>query len=325
MIRNRRTFLLLIMALLTLIGFSIYGLVFRNREESWHYVTVVLDDTSSNRWLSLREGMNQAAEDNNIYLNLVSVSNLNSLDDQCTLISQEIESGSDGILALFGDSSDPQGLVSAIAAATPLALIENNVVSEQVLNRIFPDHKKMGETLANLILSDSEKQSLKSEDIKVGILAGNLQKDANEQRLSALTALLNEEKISISWIYSQVDLNARSGLSRLESADHPDYIISLDNNATETAADLLISWNEDIPLYGIGSSEKNIYYLERSVIDTLLVTNEYYMGYRAISLLADEINYHNQQSHTEEVEFYTVTSDIVHNEDIEVILFPAVR
>ena len=110
-------------------------------------------------------------------------------------------------------------------------------------------------------------------------------------------------------------------------ADHQtDTVISLENNSTEKAVDILlnddsISWK----LYGEGRSEKLVYYLDKGLIQELAVPNEYYMGYQSMALAAQNIRFYTEKTEQSEVEFYMVSKENLYDEETSRILFPTVR
>ena len=62
--------------------------------------------------------------------------------------------------------------------------------------------------------------------------------------------------------------------------------------------------------YGEGCSEKTVYYLDKGVIASLVVPNEFFMGYQCVKELAEKINYHQDNGVTEDtVDFLSVTRE----------------
>ena len=105
-----------------------------------------------------------------------------------------------------------------------------------------------------------------------------------------------------------------------------DAVVSLENSDTEKAVDLLfngdsISWR----IYGEGCSEKLVYYLDKGLIQELIVPNEYYMGYHSIAMAAQNIRYYTDKTDQIEVEFFEVTKENLYDEETSWILFPTVR
>ena len=114
-----------------------------------------------------------------------------------------------------------------------------------------------------------------------------------------------------------------SGLLESKKAD---IVIALDDVSLQIAAKELASETENRPnLYGIGISADNVYYLERGVIRSMLVVNDFKMGYKSLSLLADAIRTNNSEQQRADIEFQAVRPEEVHNPEIEKLLFPLVQ
>ena len=98
MSKNKWYMVLLISLILSVIIYVSDGILNVGKKEPYYSVSVVLDDSGSERWSAFREGMEQAAASNNIHLNVVSTGKLLSLREECSVISRELENGADGII-----------------------------------------------------------------------------------------------------------------------------------------------------------------------------------------------------------------------------------
>ena len=111
----------------------------------------------------------------------------------------------------------------------------------------------------------------------------------------------------------------REGLER-------DIVVSLDNDRTEQAVDYLQAQEQtEFGLYGIGCSEKNVYYLDKGVIGALVVPNEFNIGYLSAAAIAGQLREPLSSAKTEKVGFLTITKDNLYDEENQKILFPIVQ
>ena len=78
-------------------------------------------------------------------------------------------------------------------------------------------------------------------------------------------------------------------------------------------------------VYGVGSSEKTVYYLDKGWIDTLVVPNEFNMGYQSMEAIAGQLIYHTDVVEKCEVDYLVVDRTNLYDEDIQKILFPIVQ
>ena len=62
----------LILVIIAFIAFATYGMLDGSKYEEWYPVSVIVENSSSDRFTSFREGLERGAEDYHIRLNVVS-------------------------------------------------------------------------------------------------------------------------------------------------------------------------------------------------------------------------------------------------------------
>ena len=126
--KNRNLFILVV-AILLFITFaaSASALILSGMREDSPEVSVVVDDSASGRWTSFISGMEQAAKDNNIKLNVVSTGRNLSLSQQYKLINEEISDGADGIIYQANSSRGTENIISDISSKAVLMLVDTSV------------------------------------------------------------------------------------------------------------------------------------------------------------------------------------------------------
>ena len=124
------------------------------------------------------------------------------------------------------------------------------------------------------------------------------------------------------WVLSEREISSRKR-GELEPVD---VLITLENSETERAVDFLLETTENtFRLYGEGRSEKAVYYLDKGIIEALIVPNEFYMGYQSVMILAQKLKFFTSGAENETVDFLTVTDENLYDRDVEKILFPTIR
>lgn len=314
---------LIVSIILIVIFYVSYGMLNIGKEEPYYSVSVIVDNSSNDRWNSFKEGLNQGAEENRIHLNIVSTSEFSSLDEECQIISRELENGADGVIVEMCASDDEDGQFSEIVLNKPVVLVDTDVKSSSLFTTVMPDNYRLGEAIAQAV-SEGEASSL--EGLKIGILGGNQNKLSLQQRLQGVSDVLNEEKAEIAWqVLTSVPAYSQS-LEDYIRKNPVDILIALENDVTEWAVDFLMG-NKDIrsSLYGEGRSEKSVYYLDKGMIQALIVPNEYYMGYQSMGLMAQKLDQYMFPVENGVVDFLTVTKEKLYDQEIGKILFPVVR
>lgn len=314
--RNRVSVILFLIIIISVIGYSAYEMVNQRKDEDYISVSVIVNDSSNVRWDAFRTGLEQGAEDNHVHLNLVSTGTFQDAQEEHTIVKRELDGDADGVIV--DPYSSEKDIILPTESAKTVVLIETGIETDKLFNSVMTDHVKLGKSLADAVIKDKA--------VKVGILSGNQEQLGMRQRLKSVQDALVEAGIEISWILSEKEFNKKMRSMEYFADHQTDTVISLENNSTEKAVDILlnddsISWK----LYGEGRSEKLIYYLDKGLIQELAVPNEYYMGYQSIVLAAQSIRYYTDKTEQADVEFYMISKENLYDEETSRILFPNVR
>lgn len=314
--KNKSYLYLFFAVILSVIVYSAYGMLEQGQDTGNYSVSVILDDSSNERWNALKEGLNQGARELGIHLNVVSTGRFQNLAEECTIIQRELEQGADGVIV------EPCGMeqseFASPAGAHPMVLVETDVSPGELYSTVMPDPEKVGQALAEAVAGKSGQ--------RIGVLSGNQQQTAMRLRLSGFEEVLEEAGGQIAWSISREDLAAMESGAEFLRRNPVDVLVALENDETEWAVDFLLE-NEagNCELYGVGRSEKAVYYLDKGMIQELVVPNEYYMGYESVVILAEQMNYHTSAARRAEVDFLRVTQENLYDDEIGKILFPTVR
>ena len=107
-----------------------------------------------------------------------------------------------------------------------------------------------------------------------------------------------------------------------------DLLVALDNAETEQAVDYLLEVPQEAKrcaLYGEGISEKVVYYLDRGLIQSLVVPNEFHMGYQSVKEMSRQLSYSPTIGESSQVGFLVVDKENLYKADNQKILFPIVQ
>lgn len=314
--KNRISVILFLAVLLSVIIYSAYGMVNQGKNDDYISVSVIVNDSSNARWDAFREGLEQGAEDNQVHLNLVSTGSFKNAQEEHMIVKRELDGDADGVI-VEPYSSESDSVLQG-ESADSVVLVKTGIETDTLYTTVMTDHVKFGESLADAAIEAGE--------TKVGILSGNQSQLGMRQRLKGVKERLTEAGVEISWVLSARELNKKIRNMEYFANNQVNAVISLENDDTEKAVDLLsdngeISWR----IYGEGRSEKTVYYLDKGLIQELIVPNEYYMGYESMALAAQKFRYHTDKTEQVEVEFFRVTKENLYDEETSRILFPTVR
>lgn len=323
MSKNKIYLMILISSLLGVIIYVAYGMMNIGKEKQHYTISVIVNNSNSDRWNAFKEGMNQGADDNGVYLNVVSTPEFASLEEECFIIRRELENASDGVIVEMYESEDTDGKFAEALSETPTVMVENVSAPYCLYSVVRPDNKKMGEAIARAVI-EGEKDHM--EGLKIGILGGNQKKVSMQQRMKGFEKVIEDTGAKIQWRIVQKVSDNPDILKRNMEEFAADVIVSMDNDETEWAVDYLLETGDTSHrLYGEGRSEKNVYYLDKGMIQTLVVPNEYYMGYESVNILLQELENIAVPGEETEVDFLSVTKDTMYDDDVVKILFPTIR
>lgn len=314
--RNKVSAILFLMVVLAVIGYSAYGMVDQPKYDDYVAVSVIVNDSSNVQWDAFREGLEQGAEDNRVHLNLVSTGTFQNAQEEQIIVKREIDGEADGVIV--EPYSSEADTILPTESTKPIVLVETGIETDKLFTSVMTDHRKLGESLADA--------AIKGGETRVGILSGNQSQLGMRQRLEGVKKRLSEAGVEVSWILSEKEFYKKIRNMEYFTDNQVDAVVSLENDDTEKAVDLLfnddsISWR----IYGEGCSEKLVYYLDKGLIQELIVPNEYYMGYQSMAMAAQNIRYYTDKTDQIEVEFFEVTKENLYDEETSWILFPTVR
>ncbi|MCM1088212.1 MAG: substrate-binding domain-containing protein [Muribaculaceae bacterium] len=323
MTRNKLYFGISILVLAVMIGWTFYSMVSGEEDEEPHLVSVIVNDSNNDRWIALRLGLEQAAKDYNIDLNYVSTGKFATVEEEMALIYRELESGAEGIIVQMISGEETTDIAD-ISTKASLVLLESDVTPEDVYALVEPDNVEIGRMLAESVREDfGEELGGK----KIGILSGGRKQLSVQQRLQGVEEGFREDAVTIVWNRELLYPYAAED-GQLERLEEVDIMIALGNDETEILADYLYtqSGTETIcKLYGVGCSEKAVYYLDKGMIQTLVTPNEFHMGYRSMEAVAAQLQYYSEKAKSSQVGCIAVNRANMYDEENEKILFPNVQ
>ena len=219
-----------------------------SKDEEWYPVSVIVENSSSDRFTSFREGLERGAEDYHIRLNVVSTGAFSGIEEEYQIIHREIDNGAKGVIVEMCDSSNYTDDSAVEIGSDKMILVETDVEAEGMYAAILPQSYEMGEAVAEAVIADYGE---KLEDTDIGILAGNLKQTAGQQCLKGFMDKIESAGASILWNLSDED-NVNNTFEWCLEKKRVDIVVSLDNDRTEQAVDYLQAQEQtEFGLYGI--------------------------------------------------------------------------
>lgn len=323
--RNKRLWFLTVLLLFAVAVLTLIMTVGQKNEKKSYTVSVIVNNSGSNRWTSLKEGVEAAAKDYHIRLKYVAAGEFWGIQNELEIISKEVESGVDGVIVQMYASDGVYEKLEPLLPKEKCVLMENDITPEEYYQTVGPDNKELGEALAERICQDFGEE-LKGKT--VGILSGNTGQLALRQRLDGLQMKLLEAGAQIQWQLAEMGRSPDEKLFEENWSQGADIVVALENDETERAVDYMEENPEAVSgcaLYGIGNSEKIVYYLDQGVIQALLVPNEFHMGYQSVEELAMKLGYHTTEKRNVTTGYLLIDKDTLYDAANQKILFPIVQ
>ena len=322
--KNKRLFPALVLILVAMImavtGFMLWE---SGNTANLRQIHVIIENSNDNRWVQFIEGMKQAAEDQEIILTIVPTGHMETLSEEEAIIERAIANGSDGVIIQLCSSIDAASMLEKLNSRTNIELVDENAyeVMSNVVGVVSPDHKAIGETIANEAALFAEKPL---EKCTIGVIRGSSALSSMEQRMDGFTEALESLGGKTTWVLEQ-NGDAKDIKEKLAANETPDILVALDNAGLEAAGEYASSQEKDITVIGTGTSTKSIYYLDCGIVQSLVVPEDYMMGYQSVSDLADYIHRNRFLPLVRTIAHRTIHKDTLFAEENQEILFPVQR
>ena len=305
---------IIILLLITVALWAAYNLLHTGEEKTMPRVSVIVEDSSNERWTAFRLGIDQAAREYGVDVAFIASPEFESAQDQKNLISQEAAGGADALILSLYDSE-----MTDIGTNTmKTVFVETDGIRDSSAGSaaVVPSGRKMGEALGEMLLKKSGPAPY------VSVFIGNLLRYSEKEMLQGLTETVEGAGGSILLIETDREY-MMTALTRSKEAD---AIAVLEDPLLMRAAELSVS--EELPggrLFGIGCSPSNISYLDRGVISGMIIPNEFTMGYQSLAQLSRCLSNDIPVMKDIEIGFSGVLTEEVHDPENEKLLFPVVQ
>ena len=323
---NKNMFILLVAILLVVVLLaSTSALVMSGIGETPTKVSVVIDDSSSGRWSSFLSGMEQAAKDTGVKVNVVSTSKNMTVKQQSEIINDEISAGADGVILQVTSSQGTAEMISDISRKAVLLLVDTSAEMDvDVEGRsacIQVDNVELGRALANEVRialgNDLRGQS-------IGIIAGNQKQYSIEERLQGFNENIESSGAKILWTDNSI-INVSDKIALRQENARADVLVALDNSTLEAACEFALKQENPPYIFGEGNSIKVVSYVDDGIITSMVVPNEYYMGYQSITAVARRVENKLTPMENETISFRVVNRENLFDENNQRMLFPVIQ
>lgn len=322
--KNRRLFpalvLIFVATIMAVTGFMLWE---SGNTAKLRQIHVIIENSNDNRWVQFIEGMKQAAEDQEVILTIVPTGHMETLSEEEAIVERAIANGSDGVIIQLCSSIDAASMLEKLNSRTNIELVDENAyeVMSNIVGVVSPDHRAIGEAIAGETAAYAPKPL---EKCTIGVIRGSSALSSMEQRMGGFTETLESLGGKTTWVLEYMG-DAKGVKEQLAEQQVPDILVALDNAGLEAAGEYASSQEKDITVIGTGTSTKSIYYLDCGIVQSLVVPEDYMMGYQSVSDLADYIHRNRFLPLVRTIAHRTIHKDTLFAEENQEILFPVQR
>lgn len=314
--KKNKPFIITVLILSIVIMSTIFALSSPTVENIYE-ISVIVPNSSNNMWNRFESGVREAMDNENVIVNIVNTTDMETLADQKNLIDKEIRNGTDGLIVEFIASNDTEKVVDDIVSKTNLLLLNTKCAMYDIdlkkVDTVTLDDELIATTLTSQLF-DQVGRDLRFK--RVGILANNVDQYNMKKRLNTVEDILDHAGAKIDWVVSGSSSEMEE---QLKFVDIPNYVIGLNSVSLDSGIDFAKKYN--IPLYGIGGSDQNVNALDEGIIQSMLVPDVFMMGYNSVQLMVQRIKFPHERKE-KIIDFYTINKENMFSKQNESILFP---
>ncbi len=296
------------------------NLIIREKKTEIYPISVIVEDSSDEDYEKLRKGMDRAAQELHVDLNFITLYQPNDQEQQLGLIAREISDGAKAVILSPANPVEAMAGLDRMVLNSPLVILGTIFPHVQAAAGISIDYMEAGKLLGEAVRKNHK-------NMPVYLFTKGLEYGYARDLYDGIYQAFMDVDVPISLIVTQSDSDSvvlmEDAISRYSQNG---VIIALDENSLEEAAGMLeeISMNGvRIPkLYGIGGTNRILNYLDKGIIQGLVVHNWFDEGYLSVEKAVEAIQGCGNLKEQTNMEVYYITKEDLRNPVYEKMLYP---
>lgn len=250
-------------------------------------------------------GMEKAAEDGKLVLNYVMVPEDADAEAELKLARQEIEDGAQALIIEPVASEGSGKMAEELSQRAVVVLLGERADTEAAgrFGSVSADNYAIGVALGREIRKGAAETGG-----SVALLPAAGSRGSVEQRRRGVLEALRGSDISLQ-----------------EEAEGAAIVAGLEDSALTEALSYALTAKDRPLVYGIGNSNRNLYGLDRGDIRSMIVINEFNMGYLAVAEAKKKLSSRLREMEQLRVGDTLVSRDNMYSAENQKLLFPLVR
>lgn len=317
---NKKMFICLEAVLAVIVIMLVFMMYKEQRGKPDYKVSVILPDSDASQWSAFRYGLKMAAEDHGIEVFVVSIEDGSTVYEEIKTVNYEINNGADAVIVLPVPGTDTEAKLKKAEKKVPIMLVGNNASKDRedsVLPITEPDNYAMGKSLAEEVLADYDGNV---NGKTLGMVMADADSEALISRAEGFQEALKGTGVKICWSVSSF-----AGESEDHSLEHQpkvDLVIALDNMSLITAGKYASVNNlHGALVYGIGNSTEAVYYLDKGIVECLVVPDGFDEGYQSLTEVAESLTHFFHKMEDQTISYTVIRREELFLEKNQEIIF----
>lgn len=255
------------------------------------HIDVIVKNRIAPFWSVVEMGAVAAGKEFGISVHFDGPTDEKEIDEQISIVRKAIESRADAIVLA---ACDYERLVDvaheAISQKIPVITIDSGLNSKKVKSFIGTDNVDAGRKLGQALV---DKVGDKCKIVVMGFIKEAASCIEREKGLfEALNTYMDVQVLDVLYCNSDIDLAEELTLEAMEKYPEIDAIVGLNAQGTTGAARAIIKLKKAniVKIIGFDNTPEEIRYMEKDVIQSLVVQNPFSMGYLGVKYAYDAIN-----------------------------------
>lgn len=320
MIKSRWIIFLSVLAIFILSFVILFGNVFNiDSPKDIIDISVISGGESVDSLSTIKQGIDQAASDMKVDISFITLNKENDLVEQIALINREIDSGVDAILLSAVDSQGLIDCIESIESNIPIITIDSTVDTPKVLAYYSADNYNIGLDLGKHIAS------LGKINKNIAIITTGSKRSNIKQRYVGLEDSLGSNNNIFFWSFQTDKEKSVDYISKLVIDNKIDSLVTIDLSSLELAIKLKKQLKDiDVDIFGIGNNTNIVSALEKNIINSIVVQNDFSIGYLAVEAAISALDKKSINKDIN-IEYRIITSNNMYEPKNQKMLFPIVR
>ncbi len=322
---RKKQYLILAILISSLFFLIILSKNFIYEEDNKVYrISVIIRGKNSESWMITKEGIDQAALDMNVDISFITLSEENNLEEQEKLIKREIDDGVDALIIAPVDSEKMSNAIKSAKEKVPVVLIDSTIQGMKQIPYVSCDNYLLGKSLADEVIRSGNYRK------NIAIINSDTSYSSIGDRYRGFEEVIKESKNKYElWDISGDTINGTEYIQKMVKEKDIDILVALEPSTLEVLAqakkELILGYEEanNIEIYGVGSTSKIIALLEEHVINSIIVQNEFNVGYLCVQAAVDLIK--GEKINNKNIDFSVISNINMYSDENQRLLFPFVR